>query len=52
MEVFEAFKKDLIEVFNIEPVINIDDDVKYISFALDDKRHRMKAIESLGQGTY
>ena len=30
MEVFEAFKKDLIEVFNIEPVINIDDDVKYI----------------------
>jgi hypothetical protein len=30
MEVFEAFKKDLTEVFDIEPVINIDDDVKYI----------------------
>jgi len=30
MEVFEAFKKDLIEIFNIAPVINIDDDVKYI----------------------
>jgi hypothetical protein len=30
MEVLEAFKKDLNEVFNIEPVINIDDDVKYI----------------------
>jgi hypothetical protein len=30
MEVFEAFKKDLNEVFNIEPVIKIDDDVKYI----------------------
>ena len=30
MEVFEAFKKDLNEVFNIEPVIKIDDEVKYI----------------------
>ena len=30
MEVFEAFKKELHEVFNIEPVINLDVDVKYI----------------------